>query len=115
MCKLYLEFFIKIKFFIQDVTNVTEESRHRSQWSREISNKLSVTRRKTPPSPTTQVTVGGSGIRQDKIQYWLDTPSERGVWLNTIIAIYAAPGTDFNNSLESYVFSSLFVMLKICF
>lgn len=115
MCKLYVEFFIKIKFFIQDVTNVTEESRHRSQWRREISNKL-VSREGRPPPPTTLVMGGGgSGLWQDKIQRWLGTPSKRGVWLNAIVAIYVAPGTDFNNSLGSYVFSSLFVMLKICF
>lgn len=75
-----------------------------------------VSREGRPPPPTTSlVMVGGSGIWQGKIQHWHDTPWERGVWLNTIVAIYVAPGTDFNNSLESYVFSSLFVMLRVCF
>lgn len=74
-----------------------------------------VSREGRHPPPTTLVTMGGSGLWQDKIQHWLDTLSEKDVWLNTIVAIYVAPCTDFNNSLDSYVFSSLFVMLRICF
>lgn len=38
-----------------------------------------VSREGRPPPPTTLVMMGGSGLWQDKIQHWLDTPSERDV------------------------------------
>lgn len=72
-----------------------------------------VSREGRPPPPTTLVMMGESGLFC-RIKYSIGS-TLRDVWLNTIVAIYVAPCTDFNNSLDSYVFSSLFVMLRICF